>query len=57
MADDSKDNLTEGGIHCDEALEEAIETGRGAVVRIETSRGPRNEGEEDSISDTQDSGR
>ena len=37
MTDDGKDNLTQGGIHGDEALEETVETSGGTVVGIETS--------------------
>ena len=37
VADDCKDDLTQGGIHGDEALEETVQASGGAVVRIETS--------------------
>jgi len=51
VADDCKDDLTQGGVHRDETLEETVEAGRRTVVCIEASGSPGNEGEEDCVGD------
>jgi hypothetical protein len=52
VADDCKDDLTQGGVHRDETLEETVQTSGRTVVRIETGGRPSYEGEEDSVGDT-----
>jgi len=52
VADDGKDDLTQGGVHRDEALEETIETSGGAVKGVDTSSTPCHKGKEDRIRNT-----